>query len=53
MKKIYNKLILILSKFNRYEAEIISENSDFLKQQNYLQSKQKEVKNGDTVFFEI
>ena len=35
---VYDKLILLLSEFNKDEVEIIPETSDFAKNQNYLKA---------------
>jgi hypothetical protein len=47
---VYDKLLLVLSKFNRDEVEIIPETSDFAKNQNYLTGELNEILNGKARF---
>ena len=50
---VYDKLILLLSKFNKDEVEIIPETSDFVKNQNYLTGELNEIINGKARFIEM
>jgi hypothetical protein len=50
---VYDKLILLLSKFNKDEVEIIPETSDFAKNQKYLDSELNEILNGKARFVEM
>lgn len=51
--KIYDKLLWLLSKFNKDEIEIIPDASDFTKNQNYLDKELNEILNGTANFIEI
>ena len=50
---VYDKLILLLSKFNKDEVEIIPETSDFAKNQTYLTGELNEILNGKARFIEM
>ena len=50
---VYDKLIWLLSKFNKDEVEIITETSDFAKNQKYLAEELNEILNGKAGFIEI
>lgn len=50
---VYDKLIELLSKFERDEVEIIHETSDFAKNQNYLTSELNEILTGKATFLEV
>ncbi len=50
---VYDKLIELLSKFERDEVEIIHETSDFAKNQNYLTSELNEILTGKATFIEV
>jgi len=50
---VYEKLIGLLSKFNKDEVEIIPETSDFITNQNYLSDELNELLNGNSRFIEI
>jgi hypothetical protein len=50
---VYDKLILLLSKFNKDEVEIIPETSDFEKNQKYLANELDEILNGKATFVEM
>jgi hypothetical protein len=50
---VYDKLISLLSKFNKNEIEIISETSDFKKDQKYLASELYEILNGQANFIQF
>jgi len=51
--RVYDKLILLLSKFSKDEVEIIPETSDFAKNQKYLVDELQEILNGNAKFIEI
>jgi predicted transcriptional regulator len=51
--RIYDKLIWLLSKFNTDEIEIISENAEFIENQNYLNSELNEIIQGKAKFVDI
>ena len=51
--RIYDKLIWLLSKFNNDEIEIITENSEFIENQEYLTSEFNEIIQGKAVFVDI
>lgn len=50
---VYNKLIQLLSKFNKDEVEIIPETSDFAKNQKYLAGELNEILDGKARFVEM
>ena len=50
---VYDKIIWLLSKFNKDEVEIIPETSDFAKDQKYLANELNEILNGKAKFVEI
>ncbi|MEI6050713.1 MAG: tRNA pseudouridine synthase A [Bacteroidota bacterium] len=50
---VYDKLIWLLSKFNKDEVEIIPENSDFAINQKYLAGELDEILKGKASFIEI
>jgi len=50
---VYDKLIWLLSKFNKDEVEIITETSDFAKNHKYLAEELNEILNGKAGFIEI
>lgn len=50
---VYEKLIGLLSKFNKDEVEIISETSDFAKNQKLLANELTEILNGQARFIEM
>lgn len=50
---VYDKLIELLSKFERDEVEIIHETSDFAKNQNYLTNELNEILTGKATFIEV
>lgn len=43
--KVYDRFLWLLSKFNKEEVEIISDNQDFLNTQHYLQKELEEIDN--------
>jgi len=51
--RVYDKLIWLLSKFNKDEVEIIPENTDFVKNQNYLAGELNEILKGKANFIEM
>jgi len=51
--RVYEKLIWLLSKFNKDEIEIIPENTDFVKNQNYLVGELNEILKGKANFIEM
>ncbi len=50
---VYDKLLGLLSKFSKDEVEIISETSDFVKNQNYLSDELNEILDGKARFIEM
>ncbi len=50
---VYDKLLGLLSKFSKDEVEIISETSDFVKNQNYLSDELNEILDGKASFIEM
>jgi len=50
---VYDKLLLLLSKFNKDEVEIIPETTDFATNQNYLTGELNEILNGKARFIEM
>lgn len=48
--KVYERFIWLLSKFNKDELEIISENNDFIENQRYLQTELDEMIQGNANF---
>ena len=48
--KVYDKFIWLLSKFNKEEIEIVSEDSDFISTKNYLQKELNEIETGKAKF---
>jgi len=50
---VYDKFIWLLSKFDNNEIEIISETSDFLKDQKYLAYELKEILEGKATFIGV
>ena len=50
---VYDKLIWFLSKFDKDEIEIISETSDFKKDQKYLAYELKEILEGKATFIGV
>ena len=51
--KIYDKLLWLLSKFNKDEIEIIPDASNFTKNQKYLDQELNEILDGTANFTEI
>jgi hypothetical protein len=51
--RIYDKLIWLLSKFNKDEVEIIPENVEFIENQKYLNSELNEITQGKAKFVDI
>ncbi len=50
---VYDKLILLFSKFNKDEVEIIPETSDFVKTQKYLDNELNEILSSNAKFVEM
>lgn len=50
---VYDKLMWLLSKFNKDEVEIIPETSEYAKNQKYLASELNEIRNGKAKFVEM
>jgi hypothetical protein len=50
-EKVYDKFIWLLSKFNKDEIEIISDDKDFISTQKYLQKELDEIKSKKAVFY--
>ena len=48
--KVYDKFIWLLSKFNKEEIEIVSEQTDFISTKNYLNKELTEIENGNANF---
>ncbi|MEA3495937.1 MAG: tRNA pseudouridine synthase A [Bacteroidota bacterium] len=48
---VYDKLLWLLSKFNKEEVEIVSDDSGFIATQKYLQKEIEEIKSGEAVFY--
>lgn len=51
--KVYDKLIWLLSKFNKDEIEIITEDSSFIETQSYLKNELDEINCGKAKFHSI
>jgi hypothetical protein len=51
--KVYDKLIWLLSKFNKEEIEIIPESSDFASNKKYLDSELNDILTGKANFIEM
>lgn len=51
--KVYDKIIWLLSKFNKQEVEIINEDAEFFENQKYLERELSEMLSGDASFIEI
>lgn len=51
--RIYDRLIWLLSKFNKDEIEIISENDEFIENQRYLNSELNDIIQGKANFVDI
>jgi len=51
--KVYDKLIWLLSKFNKDEIEIITEDSSFIETQSYLQNELDEINSSKAKFHSI
>jgi len=48
--KVYDRFILLLSKFNKEEVEIVSEDQDFASNMIYLQKELDEIQSGNANF---
>lgn len=49
--KVYDRILWLLSKFNKEEVEIISDDQDFAANQKYLQKELKEIESGKATFY--
>jgi len=52
-EKIYDKLLLLLSKFSKDEIEVIPENSTFDTDKKYLEKELSEILNGDAKYIGV
>lgn len=48
--KVYDRFLWLLSKFNKDEVEIISEDQDFILTKDYLQRELDEIQSGNAKF---
>ena len=51
--KIYDKIIWLLSKFNKDEVEVITESPEFSENKKYLEEELREIKEGNTEFLSL
>jgi hypothetical protein len=51
--KIYDKLIWLLSKFDKDENEIVSESEDFIRNRKYLAGELNDIISGEATFMEL
>ena len=51
--QIYDKLIVLLSKFSKDEVEIIMDESNFNETKRYLDAELDEIKSGKAMFFTV
>ena len=51
--RVYDKLMWLLSKFNKDEIEVIAETYDFASNQKYLASELGEIKKEEATFIEM
>ncbi len=51
--KVYDKLLWLLSKFNKDEVEIVSDVDIFAETQNYLEKELNEIFNGEATFHSL
>ena len=49
--KVYDRILWLLSKFNKEEVEIISDDQDFSANQEYLQKELNEIESGKAKFY--
>lgn len=49
--KVYERFIWLLSKFNKEEVEIISDDQDFMENQRYLKQELDEIESGKAIFY--
>ena len=49
--KVYDRILWLLSKFNKEEVEIISVDQDFSENQEYLQKELNEIESGKAKFY--
>jgi hypothetical protein len=48
--KVYDRFLWLLSKFNKEEVEIVSEDQDFISTKTYLQKELDEIQSGNAAF---
>jgi len=48
--KVYDRFLWLLSKFNKEEVEIVSEDQDFISTKNYLSKELDEILSGNAKF---
>ncbi len=51
--KVYDKILWLLSKFNKHEVEIINEDAEFFENQKYLEKELGEINTGQANFVEM
>ncbi len=49
--KVYDRFLWLLSKFNKDEVEIVSDDLGFISTQEYLQKELEEINSGEAVFY--
>ena len=47
---VYEKFLTLISKFNKDEIEVLSENSNFISAQQYLQEELNDIVSENTIF---
>lgn len=51
--RVYDKLMWLLSKFNKDEIEVIADTSDFASHQKYLAEELSEIQKNEATFIEL
>ncbi len=51
--KVFDKVVWLLSKFGKEEVEVINEDTEFFKTQEYLERELKEIEMGNANFIEM
>jgi len=51
--RVYDKLMWLLSKFNKDEIEVIADTSDFTSHQKYLAEELSEIQKNEATFIEL